>query len=491
MSSSDNINLDLAQLLELTEKCLASTLVSNEFDALALFIHLALTRKFLDGYRLENAKNGGTELKDDWCEAGPNYYGFSYDLVTTTPSSPQLQSHPLVLVLSKLGTDIISVNAVFEKQHEASVFINIYEYLKSSTSDRFTSRLSNSSSSSSLVIPSFASSPVDSSSEYASSTNSSSVFGTLGSEKDSNRNMKRYSKTLGKARPLEKIGSDQNGSSSEESPKTPEELESMIAKNTLLKHFISVEKINALLSRIDTSIIEKLNLPVKSSTSTARQSSPSTLLNTQNIRESFESTNLPGIKSGLSLGRPEEIRKARTSVPSADLIPPGFDDEYQMNQAFSPPQSSSTDRSSFPSIGSGDLNPPFLPGAGPRIGESSSSSRAPAAPGMHPRLSDIESSFTSPDYANIGDNDNSFMNPKGARWDPVAPGGPLGPGGPGRRGPMNGPGGLNFGFDEDNLHDKLGGNRFRPGGSGGGFGNNGFLGGFGGGFGGSGGGGFI
>lgn len=127
----------------------------------------------------------------------------------------------------------------------------------------------------------------------------------------------------------------------------------------------------------------------------------------------------------------------RRPVPVGEFAPPGFEDEFEMNQ---PPRGGGlrmpgAGRSPF-GIGHDDLYPPglgpqdpfrgsFVPGGG-------------MGGGMHPTLDDPL--FQGP-HGGGGDEGFDGQVPPGARWDPV---------GPGLRGPRSGggfgPGGGNGGF---------------------------------------------
>ncbi|KAJ9138133.1 PI31 proteasome regulator protein [Pleurostoma richardsiae] len=135
----------------------------------------------------------------------------------------------------------------------------------------------------------------------------------------------------------------------------------------------------------------------------------------------------------------------RRPIPAGDFPPPGFEDEYEINQPprgpLIPPSLGGLGggRSPF-NIGHDDLNPPglgphdplrgsFVPGGGlPR----------PGGGGMHPTFDDPL--FRGPHEGGGDDGQFDPQAPAGARWDPVGPGGAprFGGGRPGRGNPFGG-----------------------------------------------------
>lgn len=138
--------------------------------------------------------------------------------------------------------------------------------------------------------------------------------------------------------------------------------------------------------------------------------------------------------------------------PAGDFLPPGFEDEYEINR---PPRGGAGWNPANPSpfnIGHDDLNPPGLGPHDPLRGSFVGGGGLPRpgggmGGGMHPTFDDPlfagPHRGTDDEFGAGGSADNA---PPGARWDPVGPGGqPRFGGGRGGRGGNNNPFGGGFG----------------------------------------------
>lgn len=144
-----------------------------------------------------------------------------------------------------------------------------------------------------------------------------------------------------------------------------------------------------------------------------------------------------------------DLARPRPGAPSGEFLPPGFEDEYDINRPPGGPSGLRMPGRSPFNIGHDDLNPPglgphdplrgsFVGGGIPRPGPS----------GMHPSFDDPL--FQGPGGGPGGPNQGGYdpQAPPGARWDPLGPGeGPRFPGPGSGRGnyPFGGGGGYGGG----------------------------------------------
>ncbi|KAG5948675.1 hypothetical protein E4U53_006181 [Claviceps sorghi] len=135
-----------------------------------------------------------------------------------------------------------------------------------------------------------------------------------------------------------------------------------------------------------------------------------------------------------------DMARPRPGAPVGDFPPPGFEDEYEINQPLRAGGAPLGGRGPF-NIGHDDLNPPGLGPHDPLRGSFIGGGLPrPGASGMHPTFDDPL--FTGqPGRGSPGEGYHP-QAPPGARWDPLGPGAnPRFPGpGSGSRGPFGGSG---------------------------------------------------
>lgn len=162
--------------------------------------------------------------------------------------------------------------------------------------------------------------------------------------------------------------------------------------------------------------------------------------------------------SGVPLPRPDDavpdLARPRPGAPSGEFLPPGFDDEFEMNRpprggagergGLVMPNIGGSGRSPF-NIGHDDLHPPglgphdpFHAGAGAGFPGRFGGGGGGGGGGMHPTFDDPL--FAGQGGRYTGDDDFNPQVPPGARYDPLGPGG-----GPRFPGPGSGQGGHPFG----------------------------------------------
>lgn len=158
--------------------------------------------------------------------------------------------------------------------------------------------------------------------------------------------------------------------------------------------------------------------------------------------------NAPPSAANMPFPRPGELpdsARPRPGAPSGEFMPPGFEDEYDINR---PPAGMyggltmpGSGRSPF-NIGHDDLHPPGLGPNDPFRGSGLPSGFGGSGGGMHPTFDDPlfagQGGRTGPGQGSGGDFDPQV--PPGARYDPLGPGG-----GPRYPGPGSGQGGHPFG----------------------------------------------
>jgi len=139
----------------------------------------------------------------------------------------------------------------------------------------------------------------------------------------------------------------------------------------------------------------------------------------------------------------------RRPYPTGEFLPPGFEDEYEVNR---PPRGfpggGGMPGRGYPNIGERDLYPAGLGPHDPlRVGGVGPGMRGGPGGGMHPTFDDPIFGGRGGDEFGAGGYDPRA--PPGARYDPLGPGDPLNRGlggGPGRFGPGGGHGGFGGGM---------------------------------------------
>ncbi|KAM3559972.1 hypothetical protein ARSEF4850_003866 [Beauveria asiatica] len=242
----------------------------------------------------------------------------------------------------------------------------------------------------------------------------------------------------------------------------------LVAK--LHRVFVSTSVVAALLQDVRTKIVQPL-LGAGAGTAQAEERADEAgeerRLREERLQQEMQDPNrpvggnLPPSAADMPVPRPgalPESARLRPGVPSDEFLPPGFEDEYDLNRPHTGIMGSGltipgSGRSPF-SIGHDDLNPPGLGPHDPLRGSGlpsglggggfggGSGGFGTGGGGMHPTFDDPlfagQGGRTGPGRGSGGEFDPQV--PPGARYDPLGPGG-----GPRFPGPGSGQGGHPFG----------------------------------------------